>query len=203
MIDDHSRLLIAPRRPRTVFKAADIVTDLHHPAMTRHGRPVADAHRQRGRLHRRTASGPLRHGGRARLPRDQLCPFHPYHPQTCGKVSACTRPLKRFLAKQPRARSIVELQAQLDRFVAYYNDGPAPSGVGRRTPIEAFCARPKATPRGPRLEIPPHFRVRRDKIDITGVITLRHNSRLHHIGLGRRLVGTRVLALVDGFRSAS
>jgi hypothetical protein len=36
--------------------------------------------------------------------------------------------------------------------------------------------------------------VRRDKIDITGVITLRHNSRLHHIGLGRRLVGTRVLA---------
>jgi hypothetical protein len=42
--------------------------------------------------------------------------------------------------------------------------------------------------------------VRRDKIDTTGVITIRHNSRLHHIGLGRRLVGTRVLALVDGLR---
>jgi hypothetical protein len=41
--------------------------------------------------------------------------------------------------------------------------------------------------------------VRRDKIDITGVITLRHNSRLH-IGLGRRLAGTRVLALIDGLR---
>jgi hypothetical protein len=26
------------------------------------------------------------------------------------------------------------------------------------------------------------------------------NSRLHHIGLGRRLVGTRVIALVDGLR---
>jgi hypothetical protein len=38
--------------------------------------------------------------------------------------------------------------------------------------------------------------VRRDKVDITGVVTLRHNSRLHHIGLGRRLVGTRVLVLV-------
>jgi hypothetical protein len=37
-----------------------------------------------------------------------------------------------------------------------------------------------------------------DKVDITGVITLRHDSRLHHIGLGRRFVGTRVLALVDG-----
>jgi hypothetical protein len=28
------------------------------------------------------------------------------------------------------------------------------------------------------------------------VITLRHDSRLHHIGLGRRLTGTRVLVLV-------
>jgi hypothetical protein len=27
------------------------------------------------------------------------------------------------------------------------------------------------------------------------VITLRHNSRLHHIGLGRRHAGTRVLVL--------
>ena len=35
---------------------------------------------------------------------------------------------------------------------------------------------------------------------MTGVITLSHNSRLHHIGLGRRLTGTRVLALVDGLR---
>jgi hypothetical protein len=47
------------------------------------------------------------------------------------------------------------------------------------------------------LRIAPHYRVRRDKIDITGVITLRHNSRLHHIGLGRKLQGTRVLVLVD------
>lgn len=30
----------------------------------------------------------------------------------------------------------------------------------------------------------------------SGVITLRHNSRLHHIGLGRRHAGTRVLVLV-------
>jgi len=52
----------------------------------------------------------------------------------------------------------------------------------------------------PGLQVPTHVRVRRDEVDITGVITLRHNSRLHHIGLGRRLAGTRVLALVDGLR---
>ena len=28
------------------------------------------------------------------------------------------------------------------------------------------------------------------------MITLRHDSRLHHIGLGRKLTGTRVLVLV-------
>ena len=34
------------------------------------------------------------------------------------------------------------------------------------------------------------------RIDNPGVITLRHNSRLHHIGLGRRHARTRVLVLV-------
>jgi hypothetical protein len=63
----------------------------------------------------------------------------------------------------------------------------ATRAIGRRTPAEAFRARPKATPALPAREIPRQFRVRRDKVDITGVITLRHNSRLHHIGLGRRL----------------
>jgi hypothetical protein len=44
--------------------------------------------------------------------------------------------------------------------------------------------------------VPPHYRIRRDKVDITGVVTLRHTSRLHHIGLGRKLTGIRVLVLV-------
>ena len=48
--------------------------------------------------------------------------------------------------------------------------------------------------------MPGRFRLRRDKVDITGVVTLRHNSRLHHIGLGRKLIGTRVLVLVDGLQ---
>lgn len=40
-----------------------------------------------------------------------------------------------------------------------------------------------------------HYRVRRDRIDASGVVTLRYNSKLHHIGLGRRHAGTRVLVL--------
>jgi hypothetical protein len=34
------------------------------------------------------------------------------------------------------------------------------------------------------------------KIDDSGVFTLRHNSRLHHIGIGRRHAGTDILVLI-------
>lgn len=40
--------------------------------------------------------------------------------------------------------------------------------------------------------------VRRDTIDYHGVVTLRHRSRLHHIGVGRIHTGKRVIVLVDG-----
>jgi len=67
--------------------------------------------------------------------------------------------------------------------------------VDRRTPLQAFDARPKAFPTG--YQIPPHYRVRHDKIDAAGVITLRYNSRLHHIGLSKHLRGTHVIVLID------
>ena len=67
--------------------------------------------------------------------------------------------------------------------------------IGRHTPIEAFNARPKAFPSG--YQIPPHYRARHDKIDAAGVITVRYNGRLHHIGLGKRRRGTKVIVLID------
>lgn len=86
------------------------------------------------------------------------------------------------------------------RIVSIQSASPQATAISRPRSAVAFASRPKATPSGPRLQIPRHYRVRRDRIDITGVITLRHNSRLHHIGLGRRLVGTRVLVLIDDLR---
>lgn len=55
--------------------------------------------------------------------------------------------------------------------------------------------RARADPTNP--AIAPHYRVRRDRADATGVITLRYDSRLHHIGLGRQHARARVLALVQ------
>jgi hypothetical protein len=104
--------------------------------------------------------------------------------------------LKRWLARQPTAATVVELQAQLDQFASYYNTQRPHRALGRGTPAAAFTARPKATPSRRGFVVPRHYRIRRDKVDHSGVITLRHNSRLHHVGLGRRHAGTRVLVLV-------
>jgi transposase InsO family protein len=119
----------------------------------------------------------------------------PYHPQTCGKVERFHQTQKKWLASQPRAATLTDLQQQLDRFRDYYNHVRPHRALGRRTPAEAYAARPKATASGIPL-IDGHFRVRHDKIDTNGKLTLRHNSRLHHIGLGRRHAGTSVLVLI-------
>jgi transposase InsO family protein len=198
VLDDHSRLLVASDA-RAVFKATHIVATFHGAAaawgfpaslLTDNGAVFTAAPR----------------GGRCAIELEtavlgiRYVHSSPYHPQTCGKVERFHQTLKRWLGKQRRARTIEELQVKLDRFRAYYNTVRPHRAIGRRTPAEAFAARPKASPSLPGLQIPGHFRMRRDKVDIAGVITLRHNSRLHHIGLGRRLTGTRVLVLVDGLR---
>src|SRR5437764_221688 len=66
----------------------------------------------------------------------------PNHPQTCGKIERFHQTLKRWLAKQPRARTLTELQAQLDRFRQYYNDQRPHRALGRKTPAAAYAARP-------------------------------------------------------------
>ena len=121
----------------------------------------------------------------------------PYHPQTCGKVERFHQTMKRFLAAQPRARSIQELQSQIDRFVAYYNEVRPHRAIGRRTPKAAFAARDRARPTGPKVVPGSGVRVRRDRIDKVGRVTLRHRGRLHHIGVGRAHKGTRVILLID------
>ncbi|MGB8652063.1 MAG: hypothetical protein WCD35_15535, partial [Mycobacteriales bacterium] len=64
------------------------------------------------------------------------------------------------------------------------------------TPATAYTARPKATPPG-QHRTDTHDRVREDKIDKDGKLTLRVNGRLHHIGMGRTLARTPVIMLVQ------
>ena len=194
VLDDHSRFLVASEA-RVVFKAADVVGTFHAAALA-WGFPASLL------TDNAAVFTAVPRGGRCAIELEtaalgiRYVHSSPYHPQTCGKVERFHQTLKRWLAKQEAATTLAELQGHLDRFRGYYNTVRPHRAIGRRTPTEAFSARPKARPALPGFRVPPHFRIRRDKVDKTGVITLRHNSRLHHIGLGRRLTGTRVLVLV-------
>ena len=119
----------------------------------------------------------------------------PNHPTTCGKVERFQQTLKTWLtAQQPQPATITELQALVDVFVDVYNtQRPHRSLPNQAPPAVAYTARPKATP-GERSDT--HYRVRHDRIDKTGTVTLRHNGRLHHIGVGRTHTGAAVVVLV-------
>lgn len=120
----------------------------------------------------------------------------PYHPQTCGKVERFHQTLKGYLVKQEPPQDIKALQAQIDAFVSYYNEVRPHRARGRMTPKAAYEARDKARPSGPILDVPKGTRVRRDRIDSTGVVTLRCRGRLHHIGIGRAHKHKSVIMLV-------
>jgi transposase InsO family protein len=118
----------------------------------------------------------------------------PNHPTTCGKVERFHQTLKRWLTSQPRATTLPQLQTQLDAFVDEYNHRqPHRSLPHRATPATIYTSRPKADPA---TRIDTHNRVRTDRVDQAGSITLRVNGRLHHIGVGRIHYRTRVLILV-------
>lgn len=193
-IDDHSRFLVGSDA-RVVFKAADVVASFHEAALA-HGFP-AELLTDNGAVF---TAGPR--GGRCALELecDRLgirdINSRPYHPQTCGKVERFHQTLKKWLTKQDPAETIPELQALLDRFRTYYNEVRPHRAIGRRPPAQAYAARPKDHPRGPVIE--GTYRVRKDRIDGGGAVTLRYDSKLLHIKVGRRHAGVRVLLLVAG-----
>jgi hypothetical protein len=121
----------------------------------------------------------------------------PYHPQTQGKIERFHSTLKKYLRRQPKAHDLAELQAQLDRFVHTYNE-LRPHQARECPPMHAWRALDKATPVLDGQPIPAATKVRHDRIDKTGCVTLRYRSKLHHIGIGRAHRDRRVLMLVCG-----
>ena len=122
----------------------------------------------------------------------------PNHPTTCGKVERFQQTLKKWLRAQPaQPRSPAELQAMLDAFLDGYNHHrPHRSLPHRATPATVYTTLPKALPTSSR-DADTHDRVRHDRIDNSGVVTLRFAGRLHHIGVGRTHARTHVILLVQ------
>ena len=195
VIDDHSRLCVASRAFVTVT-SPDVVRTLHTAAAT-WGYP-ASLLTDNGAIF--TASAVKGTSAtEAELLSLGIRSKHgkPYHPQTQGKVERFHQTLKKYLAKQPPPTTKRQLQGQLDRFVEYYNVSRPHRSLDRKRPIQVFNARQKAVPTGPKIDTT-GYRVRRDKVDHHGVVTLRYHSRVHHIGVGRAYAGWRVIMLVAG-----
>jgi hypothetical protein len=195
-LDDHARhALSVTAHPRVT---APIVVDTFRAAIALHGPPASTLTDNGMVFTTRLAGG---RGGRnsfeselARLGITQKN-SRPNHPTTCGKIERFHQTLKAWLRAQPdQPATITDVQALLDRFVDVYNtQRPHRSLPGRAVPAAAYTARPKATPD---QRTAGHDRVRHDRVDKTGRVTLRHNGRLHHIGLGYEHARTRVLLLV-------
>jgi len=122
----------------------------------------------------------------------------PSHPTTCGKVERFQQTMKKWLRGQPtQPDTIEELQTMIDAFLEVYNHHrPHRSLPHRAAPAALFDTMPKALP-GNSRDGDTHDRIRHDRIDKTGAVTLRVNGRLHHIGIGRTHARTHVILLVQ------
>jgi transposase InsO family protein len=195
IIDDHSRLCVASRVFVTT-RSPDVVRTLHKAAAT-WGYPKRFL-TDNGRIFT-TPPGSAIGAMEAELLSLGIETRHsrPYHPQTCGKVERFHQTMKKYLAKQEPATTKKLLRGQLNRFADSYNTERPHRSLGRRTPFEAWSAREKAGPVGPRIEAA-GYRIRHDKVDRGGSVTLRYKGKLHHIGVGCPYAGWRVILLVAG-----
>jgi transposase InsO family protein len=183
-IDDHSRLVLSARVHPTVSGAN--VRHLFSQTCARFGTPASLLSDNGAIFNANARNG--RTGFESDLVAAGVLYKHsrPYHPQTCGKVERWHRTLKGMLEKHP-AETLGELQHVLDEVVAYYNDVRPHRSVGRRTPSVAYNARAKAKPHT--LIHQPHWRIRTDKVDQRGHVSLRYLSKLRHLNVGWKYRG--------------
>lgn len=120
----------------------------------------------------------------------------PGHPQTQGKTERFHQTLQRWLRARPPASSLAQLQRQLDQFHDHYNEKRPHRALRRQTPGEVYRKTPKAAPAS-NGHAPGHYRLRYDRLDTKGTMTLRHAGRLRHLPAGIINARTRVLALSD------
>jgi transposase InsO family protein len=198
-LDDHSRYALHISAHRRI--TATIVRDSFRKAAAQYGYPASTL-TDNGMVY--TVRLASRRGGRTALETELRRlgivqkNSRPNHPTTCGKVERFQQTLKNWLAAQPHQPTpIAALQALLDAFAGTYNQQrPHRCLPHRATPATAYTARPKAVPSCHTRTGDSHDRVRTDKIDKTGCVTLRVAGKLRHIGVGRPHAGTHVTLLI-------
>lgn len=192
-IDDYSRVIVGAD-VRFTTKAQDVVDSFNKAAAT-WGYPASVLSDNGAVFNARSRKGRVTFEVHLNKVGIEYKHSRPYHPQTCGKIERWHQTLKRFLAVQVPAETIEELQTQVDSFVEYYNDVRPHRARGSKPPRAAFAAKPKAAPGTPVAKR--HLRVLKSKVGSTGTLTIRHNSKLLRIGIGRPWAGTKVRLYVN------
>jgi transposase InsO family protein len=198
-LDDCTRYAVSVTAHARV--STPIVVSTFRAAITEHGRPASTLTDNGMVFTVRFAGG---RGGRNRfeelLRRWDITQKNSRgaHPQTCGKVERFQQTLKKWLRAQPdQPTTLAALQLLLEQFRHEYNhQRPHRALPHRAVPAALYASLPKATPLPQRRTHDAHHRVRTDRIDASGKVTLRHGSRLYSIGVGRTHARTRVLLLV-------
>lgn len=188
ILDDHSRLLIAARACRS--PTGDAAWAAFCDGVERYGTP-AHVMGDNGTCFtaKRLSGGEAAFERDLRLAGVVHITSTPGHPQTCGKIERFHQTLKKWLATQPAARSLDELQARLDTFAGYYNNQRPHRALHGATPTERWHATPVAHP-GPPIADQPHASIH---------TVLTHNNVFsygnHRIAVGPGHNGERVLVI--------
>src|SRR6516165_187045 len=192
-LDDHSRFMLSCTAHQPV--SGDVVVSVFLDVIGQYGRPASTL-TDNGSVYTSRFTG-----GRNAF--EYLLPLlgvrqkngSPGHPQTQGKIERFHQTLQRWLAARPAARSLSELQQQLDAFREHYNQQRPHRALGRNTPGDTYRATPKAIP----ASAPPHghYRLRYDRLDRKGKMSIRRAGRMHHLGVGTTHARKHVLALAD------
>jgi len=193
-LDDHSRYLLSATAHQPV--TGDVIVAVFLDVVERYG-PPASTLTDNGSVYTSRFTG-----GRNAF--EYVLPLlgvrqkngSPGHPQTQGKTERFHQTQQRWLRARPPAATIAQLQRQLDEFRAHYNEQRPHRALDRRTPGDAYRATPKALPAS-NGHPQGHYRLRYDRLDHTGKMSLRRAGRLHHLGIGRAHARKRVLALAD------
>lgn len=153
LVDDHSRYAVASQVAWS--ETAEAAIAVFDKAVAAHGVP------QRLLSDNGLALNPTRRGHVGRLVAHvsrlgvEAITGKPYKPTTQGKNERFHQTLFRYLDKQPLAKTLEELQAQVDAFDRIYNTERPHQGLpGRVTPLSAWDATPKAEAPRPKPDRP-------------------------------------------------
>lgn len=197
VLDDHSRYLAALRAGHghatialtwNSFEAAVAECGLPFSSLTDNGSVYANA------SHR---GAPNTYQDNLRALGVHPITSTPHHPQTCGKIERFWQTLKKWLAVRPVARSLPELQRQLDQFRDFYNYDRPHRALNGHSPAFVFDATPVARPATRPLPAP--VEVLTIRVQDNGRLDL---SGTYRLGVGKQWAGRPVTVIRDGLHVA-